>query len=92
MSFGSICGARFVAILVLGIGTPSISHSTWWPPAHVQHIVGHVGRGHIIGDHRKAIGTVAPGVWAISSRLTRVVGVTESTFAMSWCPRHNKVV
>ena len=72
---------QVVAILVLGMGTPSMSQSTWWPPAHVQHVVSHVRRRHIVCDHRKALVRSAPGVWAMSARSTSVVGVTESTFA-----------
>jgi hypothetical protein len=32
MSFGSSCGPTLLAMFVFGIGTPSISQLTWWPP------------------------------------------------------------
>ncbi len=48
-------------MLVLGMETPSISHWTWWPPIHVQHVMRDIGRGHVVGDHLHAVGAVGAG-------------------------------
>ena len=55
--------------------------------AHVEHVVGHVGAGDVVGDHRHAVGAVCAGsVGRCLARLMVVVGVTESTLAESCSP------
>jgi len=33
----------------------------WWPAAHVEHVVGDIGSGDVVGDHRHAVGAVGSG-------------------------------
>jgi len=46
--------------------------------AHVQHVVRHIGAGHVIGDHLHADGPVRAGVSSMSVRVMSVAGVAES--------------
>ena len=46
--------------------------------AHVQHVVGHVGAGDVVGDHLHAQGAAGAGGFIDLWRVMSVVGVTES--------------
>ena len=52
--------------------------------AHVQHVVGHVGAGDVVGDHLHADGAAGAGSLVdVLARVMSVVGVTESV-AETW--------
>ena len=61
MSLGSICGPTLDAILVLGNGDAVDEPAGLMAAAHVQHVVGHVGAGDVVGDHLHADGSVGAG-------------------------------
>ena len=45
-------------MLVLGMGTPSMSQLDLMASAHVEHVVHDVGGGNVVGDHFHAVGAV----------------------------------
>jgi hypothetical protein len=55
--------------------------------AHVQHVVGDVGSGHVICDHLHGVGAVRAGSFRnVFRRSISTLGVTESVFTTSVCP------
>ena len=38
-----------------------MSQLVWWPPRDVEHVVGHVGAGNVVGDHLHAEGAAGAG-------------------------------
>src|SRR3569833_284607 len=82
MSFGSICGPRLLAMLVLGISTPSMVQAVWWPPRTCNWACMTYAPGTKSVIMARLLLRSAPGVSAMSSRLTRVTGVAEVAMAV----------
>ena len=61
MSLGSICGPTLLAILVLGMGTPSMAQRHLMSAAHVELIVRHPCAGNVVGDRGEAVAEVGAG-------------------------------
>ena len=61
MSLGSICAPRLEAMSVLGMGTPSRSQETWWPPRIWSMSWVDVGAGDEGGDAGEGVGAVGAG-------------------------------